>query len=525
MNFVGLFQALDCSQSTQAKRGALMQFIEQAEPEESGLGLALLLGHRLPHRLPSATLKAVAREAFKDHPWLFDECYATVGDLSETLAILLANMEHTPETLRPCLAAWVETQQRLLHSAPEHLTEALMECLRSLSRDEAFLFLKLSTGGFRLGVSHGLIHDALSGATGIDRAVIDERLMGGLTPHRNWLEILKAPVSEAEANARPVPFLLAHTWQSELQQTLSPEDLWVEYKWDGIRCQLIKTEQWIRLWSRGDHDITQQFPEVVAWAASLPSNLILDGEMLIHQDGQPRPFADLQVRLNRKRVTKPLLVSHPAVFRAYDCLRFEGKDLRQQPLSDRRHQLDRLCIQSSPVWPAQSWEALSLARTQAREQGAEGLMIKLKSGQYAGGRKSGLWWKWKLDPMTADCVLIYAQAGHGRRAGLHTDFTLAAWHDDQLVPVAKAYSGLSQAELKTIDQWIRAHTVDKFGPVRQVQPELVFEIGFEGIARSTRHKSGIALRFPRILRWRTDLNVTDADALSHFEQLIQATTA
>ena len=522
MNFVALFQALDCSQSTLRKKHALVSFIEQADPMESGLGLALLLGHRLPHRLPSKTLKQAAESVFLGSTWLFEACYTTVGDLSETLAILLGDTEAVAETQTPCLASWVARLEALKKAPPEQQTQGLVSWLQTLSRDEAFLFLKLSTGGFRLGVSQGLVHESISMATGIDRAVIDERLMGGLQPDVHWFARLKAPVTQDEADARPVPFLLAHSWQDTLQDTLAPRDLAVEYKWDGIRCQLIKTDSLIRLWSRGDQDITAQFPDITGWAATLPSGLILDGEIIVHKEGQPRPFNDLQVRLNRKRVTRTLLASHPALFRAYDCLRFASQDLRDQPHHDRRTHLDSLGIETSPLQTVADWDALKKIRASAREQGAEGLMIKHRDGHYTGGRKSGLWWKWKLDPMTADCVLLYAQAGHGRRAALHTDFTLAVWQETDLIPVAKAYSGLTNEELKTIDRWIKAHTTDKFGPVRQVKPELVFEIGFEGIARSTRHKSGIALRFPRILRWRTDLTPMDADHLSHFDHLLDS---
>ncbi len=520
MNFVGLYQSLDASQSTLAKRDALIQFIKTADALESAFGIALLLGYRLPQRLSHRMLRQTASHIFTDTPWLFEDCYAAVGDLSETLAILLADTERPAADKVPVLTDWVAQQQRLTQMAPEQVPNAVITTLQDLSRDEAFLFLKLSTGGFRVGVSRGLVHDAIARVIGIDRAVIDERLMGGLTPERNWLELLSQPVSDAEAQARPLPFLLANPWQPEDQEHMSPDSLVAEYKWDGIRCQLIKTDDLIRLWSRGDHDITTQFPDLVAAAQSLPSGLILDGEILILKEGHPESFASLQVRLNRKRVTNALLASHPAVFRAYDCLRYGGDDLRDRPLHERRERLASLPVEQSPQIEAETWEQLTQAREAARQVGAEGLMLKRSDGPYLSGRKAGLWWKWKLDPMTADCVLIYAQAGHGRRATLHTDFTLAAWQEDQLVPVAKAYSGLSDAELKQIDRWVRDHTEAKFGPVRQVLPQLVFEIGFEGIARSTRHKSGIALRFPRILRWRQDIGIADADHLSHFHQLL-----
>jgi DNA ligase-1 len=289
---------------------------------------------------------------------------------------------------------------------------------------------------------------------------------------------------------------------------------------------LIKTDQTIRLWSRGDQDITEQFPDIVDSAVTLPSPIILDGEILAGTPGQLQSFNQLQTRLNRKRITQTLLKTHPAFFKAYDLLRFQGADMRDQPLVARQAVLKTIAIQQSPVLAPERAEEIAAMREAARDIGAEGVMIKDRQSTYGSGRKAGYWWKWKLDPMTADCVLIYAQAGHGRRANLHSDYTLACWNDqDELVPVAKAYSGLTDVELKAMDQWIRKHTLQKFGPVRQVEPLQVFEIGFEGIATSTRHKSGIALRFPRILRWRQDVGPKDADGLTHFHALMTSNHA
>ena len=521
MNFVGLFQSLDASQSTHAKRDALIAFLEQGDAVETALAVSLLTGRKQQRTLKPAQLKQVAGVLYQETPWLFDECYQAVGDLSETLAILCADGLQDANTQDPVLSAWSDLQQQLLQIHPDALPTALYTTLQQLSRDEAFLFLKTASGGFRVGVSRGLVHDALAKVTGMSRDVIDERLMDGLTVSRDWLSDLQRPLSDAEQHARPCPFLLAHPLPDNFESTLSPSDYVVEYKWDGIRAQLIKTDHIIRLWSRGDHDITTQFPEIIEAASSWPGQLTLDGEILIVRDEGLGSFHDLQTRLNRKRVTKTLLASHPARFRAYDLLKLNGVDLREQPLIKRKAQLDTLAVEQSPWHIHHSWLAISQMRDQSRSLGAEGLMLKAQAAAYQGGRKSGVWWKWKLDPMTADLVLIYAQAGHGRRASLHTDYTLAAWSENTLVPVAKAYSGLTDDELKTIDRWIKAHTTDKFGPVRQVEAELVFEIGFEGIARSSRHKSGIALRFPRILRWRTDLTPADADSLSYFNELLE----
>jgi DNA ligase-1 len=452
---------------------------------------------------------------------LFEECYATVGDLSETLAILFANPQAKPQTKDPVLNQWIDRQTALAGLKLEVLADALLAQLQEFSKDEAFLFLKLASGGFRIGVSKGLVNEAIARAIDMDRAVIEERLMGTFVADHNWLRRLQEPVTQNELDARPLPFLLAYSIAEREIASLNPQDTLVEYKWDGIRAQLIKTDQTIRLWSRGDQDITEQFPDIVDSAVNLPSPIIIDGEILAGTPGQLQSFNQLQTRLNRKRITKTLLKTNPAFFKAYDLLRFQGEDMRDQPLASRKAVLQTLGIHQSPVLSPQCFEEIAVLREAARGIGAEGVMIKNRQSKYGSGRKAGYWWKWKLDPMTADCVLIYAQAGHGRRANLHSDYTLACWNDQgELVPVAKAYSGLTDVELKAVDQWIRKHTMQKFGPVRQVEPLQVFEIGFEGIAASSRHKSGVALRFPRILRWRQDVGPKDADGLTHFHSLM-----
>lgn len=520
MNIIALFQALDVSQGIRSKRDACAEFIASADPLESAYTIKMLRGEKIAERIPSRLLKHIAHRHFTNHDWIFDECYGAVGDLSETLAILCSDDHREPDLDSPVIISWLKRIKSMHNGNEDDFVTALYNFLRTLSRDESFLFLKLSTGGFRVGVSRNLIHDAISMVTGIDRSVIDERLMGTFHIDMDWLDRLSRPVSSEEENTRPLPFLLAHPWTDGVHELTEPSDLQIEYKWDGIRCQLIKTDQLIRLWSRGDQDITEQFPDITNSAAHLPSNLILDGEILIQRGDKLGTFQDLQTRLNRSRITKTLLQSHPAIFRPYDCLRYSGEDLRMRPLHFRRSVLETLPIEASPVLSVTHWEQLNGLRLNAGAQDAEGIMIKRRDGHYEGGRRAGLWWKWKLDPMTADCILIYAQAGHGRRASIHSDFTLAVFDGEHLVPITKAYSGLSNDELKEVDQWIRTHTIEKFGPVRQVRPELVFEIAFEGIARSSRHKSGIALRFPRILRWRRDIGMQDADTLESFEALL-----
>ena len=521
MNFVGLFSALDTSHSTHAKRDALVEFIQTADPLESALGVEALTGRIKKNRLRPSFLRKTGMLGFNEQAWLFEECYATVGDLSETLAILFASPEKKPHFCKPVLAHWAAQHAALSTIDAEEIPSRILSHLLQLSKDEAFLFLKLSTGGFRVGVSKGLVHEAIARATHIDRAVIEERMMGVFNAEPDWLEKLKTPATEEELDARPVPFLLAQTLSAEEITKIDPSDVIIEYKWDGIRAQLIKTHQITRLWSRGDQDITEQFPEIIAAAQKLPAQLILDGEILAGSHEAIGSFNDLQTRLNRKRITKKLLQTNPAFFRAYDLIRRDGLDYRGSALIERKEAIADLQVSQSPFMEPKTISSIQTMREAARAQSAEGVMIKRRFGLYQSGRKANLWWKWKLDPMTADCVLIYAQAGHGRRAALHTDYTLACWNDEgNLVPVAKAYTGLTDQELKQVDKWIRAHTINKFGPVRQVQPLQVFELGFEGIARSTRHKSGIALRFPRILRWRTDVGPMDADQVSHFYTLM-----
>ena len=521
MNFVALFQALDTSQSTNSKRDALIAFIQQSDPLESALAVAALTDRTKRKRLKPNALKQTAYLAFGENRWLFEECYSAVGDLSETLAILFANQEASPETTQPVLANWIHRQKELGRLEFGELAKDLLSLLKAFAKDEAFLFLKLSSGGFRVGVSKGLVNDAIARAIAMDRAIIEERLMGEFIADEDWLHRLQAPVTQDELDGRPLPFLLANPLIKSDLNSLDPSNVLVEYKWDGIRAQLIKTRETIRLWSRGDHDITEQFPEIVDAAATLPPQLILDGEILAGAPDHPQGFSDLQTRLNRKRITHNLLKTHPVFFRAYDVLRRDGEDIRDKPLIYRKEVLATLAVAQSPITFPNTPEQISVMRESAREAIAEGVMIKRCDSPYVSGRKVGHWWKWKLDPMTADCVLIYAQAGHGRRASLHSDYTLACWNSEgNLVPVAKAYSGLTDAELKAMDRWIRKHTVQKFGPVRQVEPRQVFEIGFEGIARSKRHKSGIALRFPRILRWRQDVGANDADHVAHFETLM-----
>lgn len=519
MNFVALIAELDHTTKTRDKHGILVEFIQQGDPVEVALGCTHLLGQRTlkGHR---AFVRHTGIQYLGDET-LFEAAYAAVGDLAETLSLLMNNPDAVLDRTTPCISRWLDEIAMIQAAAsPEH---ALIAYLTKHTALTNWTFLKLWTGGWRLGVSQGLVTHALATVTGQTASVIAERLMDSWPADSTWLSRFDQPVSPEEQQRSPVPFCLAQGWQPDTADSRDIADYIIEYKWDGIRGQLIRAQGVTRLWSRGDQDITHQFPDVVAASHALPESCLLDGELLVIQDGRPATFHALQTRLNRKRVSAALQHSHPAQFRAYDLLRLDGVDYRDMPLAMRRTALATLPVDQSPMLTAASWEAVNRIRLEAGALGAEGVMLKARQGRYHSGRQHGVWWKWKLDPMTADVVLLYAQAGHGRRARLHTDYTFGirdetgAW-----ITVAKAYSGLTDAELTKIDRWIRQHTVASFGPVRQVEPQLVFEIAFEGIAASRRHKSGIALRFPRILRLRSDLGLEDADQLPHFHALLEA---
>ncbi|MGA1207076.1 MAG: ATP-dependent DNA ligase [Litorivicinaceae bacterium] len=517
MNFIGLLWALDRTTKTREKRALLVEFLTTGDAQEVAYGCTHLLGQQ------SVTgQRRLLRETAVSHlgdETLFEAAYAAVGDLAETLSLLINDPEAVLDRTTPVIDDWL-SDIAAIQSAPSP-PEALRHRLSQGPAFANWVFLKLWTGGWRLGVSQGLITNALATVTGQPQSVIAERLMEAGSPDRSWLSRMKTPVSADEQQRSAVPFCLAHGWRPELADTSSPEEFIIEYKWDGIRCQLIRAQGVTRLWSRGDQEITAQFPDVVEASQHLPDHCLLDGELLVMDSGRPAPFQSLQTRLNRRRVSRNLLNSHPVEFRAYDLLRLAGNDYRETPLHARRALLFTLPVAHSETLVLTSWEAVDAARAMAATVGAEGLMLKSRDSLYYSGRKQGVWWKWKRDPMTADVVLLYAQAGHGRRARLHTDYTFGVRTDNgEWLTVAKAYSGLTDTELKHIDRWIRQHTIASFGPVRQVTPTLVFEIAFEGIARSTRHKSGIALRFPRILRQRLDLSIDDADGLSQFETLL-----
>jgi len=528
-HFAGLFATLDATTRTGQRVAALLEFFRTA-PDADALWTVALLSGRRPHRAATTReLRLWAAEVAGIPDWLFEESYAVAGDLAETIALTLP----PPAVhIERGLAEWMAALRDLAGAAPETRRAFVTSAWDGLSETERLVFNKLITGGFRMGVSQTLMTRALAQATGRDAAELAHRLMGDWTPETTSFARLVLSEDAGDDAARPYPFCLAHPLENGPEALGDPANWLAEWKWDGIRGQVIRRAGESYLWSRGEELIGASFPELAAAAAALPAGTVLDGEILAWPAGveRPLPLEALQRRLGRRTVPKRLLAEAPCVFLAYDLLETGGQDLRAAPLTERRARLEALVallpaggpLRLSPLVPVTGWPALATARASARDRGAEGLMLKHRAATYRAGRHRGDWLKWKLDPFSVDAVMVYAQAGHGRRATLYTDFTFAVWDGDVLVPVTKAYSGLTDAEFRAITAWVRRNTTDRFGPVRQVSPELVFEIAFEGLRESPRHKSGLALRFPRMVRWRRDKPAAEAGTLEDLRKLLAA---
>jgi DNA ligase-1 len=527
--FARLYTEIDSTTRTNEKVEAISRYLCAAPHADAAWAVYFLSGGRPKRLIPVRRLATWAMEESHTPEWLFDESYQSVGDLAETISLLLP--ESTAAS-NESLAFWVEQQILPLGSLDESQQRArVIDAWRKLSGVDRYVWNKLITGGFRVGVSHSLLVRAVSRACGVAEAIISHRVAGDWRPTPDAYARLISPESDIDqtSHATPYPFFLAYPLEEELE-SLGPIDEWqAEWKWDGIRSQLLRRRGESFLWSRGDELISERFPEIIAASQWLPEGTVIDGEILPWREHRPLPFAQLQRRIGRKNVSARIRAEIPAVILAYDLLEVGGEDVRQKPLSWRRARLEELIgntnaesrVLVSPVVAASSWAHLESERTRARELGAEGLMLKRLDASYGVGRRKGGWWKWKLDPYSIDAVMVYAQPGHGRRALLHTDYTFAVRDGDALVPFAKAYSGLTDEEIRELDAWIRRNTIEKFGPVRAVKPEQVFELGFEGIQASTRHKSGIAVRFPRILRWRKDKSSADADTMATLRSLLE----
>ena len=522
--FAALYQRLDATTRSSVKRAAIVDYLHSADPRDAAHAVAVLSGQR-PRRPISATLLREAAAQASDLPlWLLEESYHHVGDLAETLALLLPPPARAEDV---ALHHWMEQRLPQLARAEAAAQQALLQqWWAAMPQEQRLVFHKLLTGSFRVGVARQTVTQALATALGREPGQIAARMMGRIRPSADLLERLTAAEQPADTLA-PYPFALAHALEGAAAE-LGPATRWqAEYKWDGIRAQLLHRAQ-AALWSRGEEPLDASFPELLQAAQALPPGCVLDGEIVAwdNEADAVAPFAALQRRLNRRKPGAALRRDVPVRFLAYDLLEREGEDLRVRPLRDRRQALETLLatppagIGLSPLLQG-DWPRRARWRAQARAARAEGLMLKDRDAPYPSGRPRGPWWKWKLDPYTVDAVLLYAQAGHGRRSGLHSDFTLGVWQDGELVPVAKAYSGLSDAELLRADRWIRAHTRERFGPVRAVAPEQVFELAFEGLRPSSRHKAGLALRFPRILRWREDKPAQQADQLATLQRLLE----
>lgn len=528
-HFAALFTALDQTTKTNAKVAALADYFQKASEDDRLWTIALLSGRRPKRTLTVSKLREWAAEVAGIPLWLFEESYPIVGDLAETIALILP--EPTTRSSRS-LSAWISDIKALGIEEEAVRKDRILDAWDSLESTERFVFNKLITGGFRVGVSQKLMTRALSKATDVPETELAHRLMGDWSPDTTSFEsLILSPDPQADLS-KPYPFYLAYQLDNTPQDLGDPQDWAAEHKWDGIRGQVILREEQHFVWSRGEELMTDRFPELSALVDFVPPGTVLDGELLAwdHAADAPQSFNALQRRIGRKNVPKKLMVEAPVVLRAYDVLEWAGKDVRARPFSERRAFLDGLMsslpldapLRLSPLINFNSWDDLSDVRAGSREMGAEGVMLKRKDSAYQQGRKKGDWWKWKVDPLVVDAVMIYAQAGHGRRANLFTDFTFAVWSGNDLVPFTKAYSGLTDAEFREITAWVRKNTRERFGPVRSVVAELVFEIAFEGIQESPRHKSGIALRFPRMNRWRKDKPVAEANTLDDLKAMLKA---
>jgi len=548
--FAQLYLRLDATTSSNAKLEALRDYFAAAPAEDAAWAVYFLSGGRPRQLVPTRVLRELATALAGLPDWLFEESYQAVGDLAETISLLLPENQHGSDD---GLAHWVEGHLLPLRGLPaEEVQQRLPPLWAQLDRPSLMLCLKLITGSFRVGVSKLLVTRALAQLAGLDAKRVAQRLVGYTDiSHRptadSYQKLIAAESADehSQRGGQPYPFFLAHALQAPTEQfddLLGPPSAWqIEWKWDGIRAQVVKRDGQVWVWSRGEELITDRFPELHSLAQSLPDGVVLDGEILVWKPGATaealavQPFALLQQRIGRKTLGKKLLADTPVVLQAYDLLEWQGEDWRNRPQHERRQQLQRLVadyplapVLLSPLLEGQDWQDLAVQREQSRSLGVEGLMLKQRDALYGVGRTKdmGVWWKWKIDPFSVDAVLIYAQRGHGRRASLYSDYTFAVWNappgspERALVPFAKAYSGLSDEEMRKVDAIIRKTTVETFGPVRSVTPTLVFELGFEGIALSKRHKSGIAVRFPRMLRWRQDKPVTEADDLATLQALL-----
>ncbi|RPI19745.1 MAG: ATP-dependent DNA ligase [Ignavibacteriae bacterium] len=522
--FAEFFACLDQTNKTNDKITILKDYLESAPDEDKLWTLYLFSGRKIKRQFNSTKLALWAVEYAGIPDWLFNESYHSVGDLAEVIALILPKpLGESTQTL----THWIKYLDELTDKDEETKKKKIIDAWRCFDQTERFVFNKIITGGFRVGISQNNLVRAVAELTGIETNIIAHKLMGNWHPDTVTFKELVYAGDGYDDVSKPYPFFLAHPIESKPEDLGLPEDWMAEWKWDGIRSQVILRKGELFIWTRGEDLVTEKFPELHILNKLLPNGTVIDGEIMCYCESKPMAFNVLQTRIGRKNVTQKILKEAPAAVIGYDIIEHMNKDIRHYPLTERREILESVINKAncpalilSPVINYSSWEELAKIRDRSREELTEGVMLKRKISQYQVGRKKGDWWKWKIDPYSFDGVMIYAQKGHGKRADLFTDYTFAVWDGDNLVTVTKAYSGLTDEEIKEVDKFVKLNTLEKFGPVRTVKPELVFEIAFEGIALSTRHKSGVALRFPRIARWRHDKKVEEADTLENLRKLL-----
>jgi len=523
--FATLVKVLGGSTKTNDKLQALSDYFSVANDKDKVWVIAIFSGRRPRRSVSSRLLAEWCMELVSIPGWLFTESYSTVGDLAETIALLL------PENIsavqgEEALHYYIEQLMYLSAAGEEEKKNFITTSWMKMDRDERFVFNKLITGSFRIGVSQKMMVNALAKTVNVDANTLAHRISGNWDPSTTQFDELLS--AETADDSKPYPFYLAYAMETDIHEMGDPNEWQAEWKWDGIRGQIIRRNHNLFVWSRGEELMTDKFPEFHLLIDHVPDGIVLDGEIMPFADNKALPFAVLQTRIGRKNITKKHLQEAPVAFITYDILEYEGSDIRDMMLAERRILLERIVgsinlpvLRSSPTIDYENWDELITQRGKARDINSEGIMLKRKNSAYGVGRKRGDWWKWKIDPLVIDAVMIYAQKGSGRRSNLYTDYTFAVRDGDKLVSFAKAYSGLTDKEFAEIDNFVKRNSLEKFGPVRTVRPELVFEIAFEGIAASNRHKSGVALRFPRMNRWRKDKKPGEINTLDDLKKMLE----
>lgn len=524
--FAEMFSLLDQTNKTLDKVEIIKDYFSNAPDEDKLWVLYLFSGGKLKKYFNTSQLWNWAVEYSGLPGWIVSESYNSVGDMAETISLVLPSQERDSDEN---MFYWIKYLDDMKDMTEDGRKEKIIETWERLNQNERFVFIKIITGGFRIGVSQKIVINSLSELLKVPANIIAHRIMGKWHPLETTFDKLLSGDESYEDISKPYPFCLAYAIDGKPEELGNPEDWQAEWKWDGIRGQVIYRKGELFVWSRGEDLVTEKFPEFEELKKILPEGTVIDGEIICYFDGKPLPFNVLQTRIGRKNISSKILTDAPVSFIVYDIMEFNGEDIREKPLTGRRkliadmvETINSNVLILSPVVNYSDWDELRKIREKSREYLTEGIMLKRKNSIYGVGRKKGDWWKWKIDPYTIDAVMIYAQKGHGKRADLFTDYTFGVWDNGALVTFAKAYSGLTDKEIKEVDSFVKKNTIEKFGPVRTVKPELVFELAFEGISASSRHKSGVALRFPRIARWRKDKKPEEADTLENLKKLLNA---